>query len=995
VKRTGLLAAMAALVLVASGGMVLAPTASAAPDAPVAFTSNNLSTWQTNGVVWALAQTGGMVFAGGSFTAIRPPGSAIGTNETAAANFMVLDAATGVPTGCSLNFTISSGTATIRALAVSPDGSTLYVGGYFDHVNGVYVNSLVAINIATCTLDSTFHPQVNATVRTILPTSSGVYIGGDFTSVNGTTREHLAQVTTAQSATPGSLLSWAPTTDLTVRSMVLSPDGTDLVLGGDFFTLNGADSHALGVVDPVTGATIKTYPLGFIEQNSVVKDLATDATGFYTANEGTGGGVFDGRIAVDWSTLNQRWRDTCLGATQAVLVYDNVLYAGSHTHDCSSMGEQPDGRRQHLIAETTSSGMEYPWYPDTNDGPPAGTPLPAGLPAPEDIGPRAMTVATENGEPYLWVAGEFTTVNGSAQQSLTHFGTGPDLAAPSVPAITSSAITAGSVQLRWRTATDTDDGTLSYKLYRDGGTTPIWSGSGSSYWWSRPQLQYTDSGLVPGSYHTYRVTVSDGTNTVTSATYTIKAGAATLPYSNQVLADGAQLYWRYPEASGAFIGDTSPGNQNGYFNGGGTWRDGTGAIAGDSTSVPLGLNGTTGFVYDETAQPSPSTYSIETWFKTTSTNGGLLVGFGSDQSTASADYDKHVYMTDSGQLIFGTYNGGTQTVESTNSYNNGQWHYLVATQSANGMVLYVDGARVGADPAATANQQYTGYWHVGGDNLNSWPSQPSSEYFQGEVDETAIYPTALTAAQVANHYTLGGGTVVAPPVPSDAYGQAVYNDQPSSYWRLDESSGTTAADDSNNGNTGQYGTGVTLGTPGALVSYPGDTAVTLDGASDGVISGSTAGASPSSFSTELWFKTTTTSGGKLIGFGNSQTGLSSNYDKQVYMTDSGQLVFGTYNGGTDTVISSNSYNDGSWHYLVATQGANGMALYVDGALTGSNTVTTNQSYTGYWRIGGDNLNSWPYQPTSDYFAGSVDEAAVYPTALTAAQVSAHYAAATQ
>jgi hypothetical protein len=64
-------------------------------------------------------------------------------------------------------------------------------------------------------------------------------------------------------------------------------------------------------------------------------------------------------------------------------------------------------------------------------------------------------------------------------------------------------------------------------------------------------------------------------------------------------------------------------------------------------------------------------------------------------------------------------------------------------------------------------------------------------------------------------------------------------------------------------------------------------------------------------------------------------------------------------------------------------------------LVGSNTTTTNQSYNGYWRVGGDNLNGWPSQPSSDYFAGSVDEAAVYPTALSAAQVAAHYAAATQ
>ncbi len=38
---------------------------------------------------------------------------------------------------------------------------------------------------------------------------------------------------------------------------------------------------------------------------------------------------------------------------------------------------------------------------------------------------------------------------------------------------------------------------------------------------------------------------------------------------------------------------------------------------------------------------------------------------------------------------------------------------------------------------------------------------------------------------------------------------------------------------------------------------------------------------------------------------------------------------------------------------MATQGADGMKLYVDGLLVGTNATTSAQSYTGYWRIGGD------------------------------------------
>jgi hypothetical protein len=67
--------------------------------------------------------------------------------------------------------------------------------------------------------------------------------------------------------------------------------------------------------------------------------------------------------------------------------------------------------------------------------------------------------------------------------------------------------------------------------------------------------------------------------------------------------------------------------------------------------------------------------------------------------------------------------------------------------------MYVDGALVGSNPQ-TSNENYTGYWRVGGDNLNSWPNQPSSGYFNGQIDETAVYPSVLSAAQIAQHHTL-------------------------------------------------------------------------------------------------------------------------------------------------------------------------------------------------------------------------------------------------
>ena len=81
---------------------------------PVAFTADDLPTWQTNGIVWAMAQADGVVFAGGTFSAVRPPGSPAGTNQQQAAELRRVRRRDGrARPAASSSFTIGSGTATV------------------------------------------------------------------------------------------------------------------------------------------------------------------------------------------------------------------------------------------------------------------------------------------------------------------------------------------------------------------------------------------------------------------------------------------------------------------------------------------------------------------------------------------------------------------------------------------------------------------------------------------------------------------------------------------------------------------------------------------------------------------------------------------------------------------------------------------------------------------------------------------------------------------
>ncbi|MEU1471057.1 LamG-like jellyroll fold domain-containing protein [Streptomyces sp. NPDC005761] len=779
-SRGGVFAAVLALaagVLTASA-VTVPPAAALTP--PVGFTADNLATYQTNGIVWSLAEANGVVYAGGTFTNVRPAGSPAGSNTTSAVNFAAFNAATGAPTGCSLSFTRSSGTATVRALAVSADRSTLYAGGYFNAVNGSPANGLVAINTATCSLRSGFAPEFGATVRALDVAANGtVYAGGDFQSVNGQTRRFFGAVTAT-----GALTAWNPDADDPGRTLKVTPDGQSVLIGGDFVTVGGANSHALAVTAAGTGALTRAYPNGFIPSSAVIKDIVTDSVsgGWYVGGEGAGGASFDGRLAMDLTTFDQRWRDTCQGATQALRVYRGVLYAGSHVHDCSTMGGFPNQVRKHLTAQAVDDPAMLGWLPDTNDG------------IGEPVGPRALTVSSRDGRTFLWVGGEFTTVNGVAQQALTRFADSPDTGAPSAPVVSLSAPRAGEVRVSWRSSLDLDDSRLTYRVYRDGGTTPVHTTTGSSLFFSRPQLTFTDTGVVAGRSYAYRITASDGTNTsALSANVSVTASGSAGPYAERVLADGADLYWRYDEAGGAFASDASSADDGGVYMNAPSYRSTPSAVTG---STALALNGTDEYVYSDRLHryTSPTPYSIETWFRTNTTRGGRIVGYGSNIGTAqghtSGISDKILYLTDNGRLAFGVQVGSSSsrpTITSAASYNDNVWHHAVATQGPSGMRLYVDGTQVGTN-ATTGNRSYNGYWRVGGDAMaTAWPNRPTSTYFAGQVDETAVYPSALSAAQVATHHDLAdtpsgpGDTTVTLTPTEDAYVNGVaanttYND---------------------------------------------------------------------------------------------------------------------------------------------------------------------------------------------------------------------------
>ena len=229
-------------------------------------------------------------------------------------------------------------------------------------------------------------------------------------------------------------------------------------------------------------------------------------------------------------------------------------------------------------------------------------------------------------------------------------------------------------------------------------------------------------------------------------------------------------------------------------------------------------------------------------------------------------------------------------------------------------------------------------------------------------------------------YTVSGITSVRLAVPITIVPKVISSiSRPVVSWAFDSGSLT---DLSGNGNTGILENSPTTTTDRNGVA---NGAYNFNGSNTYITSTTNFNPTELIFSISMWFKTTTP-GGMLAGFGGNQVSLSNaTHDRQIWLTATGQLGFGIYNGGNITATTAKTYIDGLWHHVVATCGpTGGLNIYVDGTLQATNaSYSTPQNLGGYWRIGGDALGG--FSGAGNFFSGALDDFVIYNHELTAAE----------
>jgi hypothetical protein len=231
-----------------------------------------------------------------------------------------------------------------------------------------------------------------------------------------------------------------------------------------------------------------------------------------------------------------------------------------------------------------------------------------------------------------------------------------------------------------------------------------------------------------------------------------------------------------------------------------------------------------------------------------------------------------------------------------------------------------------------------------------------------------------------NWSTSGTDTIVLHNGSVPAYSSAVLADGPAGYWRLGETSGTTAGD-SAGPNPGQYRNGATLAAPSLLTSDPGNAAVSLDGVDDHVSVADAPAVSPTDrLSVEAWVKPDALpASGSFASVVTKQNAYSLQFDGST-------LEWTLFVGGTPfrTRAPAGAVTAGARHHVVGTYDGTWARLYVDGSeaavhsLSGAVDSTTHPLTLGAWSA------------TDEFLDGTLDEVAVYGTALPATRVQAHH-----
>jgi len=237
--------------------------------------------------------------------------------------------------------------------------------------------------------------------------------------------------------------------------------------------------------------------------------------------------------------------------------------------------------------------------------------------------------------------------------------------------------------------------------------------------------------------------------------------------------------------------------------------------------------GSSQWVQTTTSASVPAAFSFEVWVKgTTAANQALLSHSNVQGTGAPGAVRTQAYVTSAGEVVFSIWNGASWQTLTTSGATvlDGSWHHICCTYVSGTTNIYVDSANTSDDVTFWTKtgvgtiSNTAGYWHIGFAAGLAGAPLTSNTFNSFTMSHVTLYSSTLTVGQVGAHFQAFVN------VSEAMYGSEVVYDSATNYWKLNETSGTNAAD-SIGSNTGTYQNSPTLNQTSLVITVQGSPAI--------------------------------------------------------------------------------------------------------------------------------------------------------------------------
>ncbi|KKN50586.1 hypothetical protein LCGC14_0631360 [marine sediment metagenome] len=391
-----------------------------------------------------------------------------------------------------------------------------------------------------------------------------------------------------------------------------------------------------------------------------------------------------------------------------------------------------------------------------------------------------------------------------------------------------------------------------------------------------------------------------------------------------------------------------------------------------------------------------ATWSVAVWFRMSATAIGTGMKFFDQRESAGTNTNASAGLDSSGQLQIVTGSDVPNGLSAGTVLEEERIYCAIYTHDAPSQRrrLYVNGVLDGSDSGA---RNYTGGAN-GMFSIGRRPGTLNDQFMKGNIMDVSVFRgVELTADQAEMVFLVGS---------AGRFKDVVLDDVPTSYWRLDETSGTVAKDQQG-ANAGTYVSAPILGAASLIPGGGGfgderelGKAVTFDGSVEHVTANGVASVfdGVSSVSISFWLSTTSSVQGIVpVAPGDSGGGnglftvqLNQRHTPSPVLDTNAIEITRRSTGGTLEDANFNTggaHRDGNPHHYAVTYDGSDMRLYFDGLEVASFATTLNIGPMDRFAIAGLLRASFILG-----VPGTFDEVAVYPFALSADRVRAQFLA---